>query len=662
MPKSPETTAFLVNALAGNFVFDCIDDKAKLQFVSVMQPQEFNEGEWVMRQGDVGDYFYILEEGEVAFCVAGAGDAAAAADPRARDPGDDGLAAPQVGTGARGTTFGELALLYNTPRAASVRALTPLRLYKIDQRTFRALLLSRQRADRSHVIALVEKMSAFEKLHPTKLRKLVDAFTIINAIEGQRIVNKGDVGSVFYIVMSGAVKVDDIGHGSSKFEDQILEAGGSFGERALITGETRAANVTAMMETSLLAISKSALEEIIGPLEEACKMSSYAEYLRSIPLFEHLEPDEIDRCVSHLKRETFNEGDKIDARGGKLYLIEEGRALTTIGNTSEHEKKKGKSRGSILVKLEKGDYFGRLADRDDGEEHENSITSQGEATTEYGNRYLIIVETHMVCRTLRNTDVERIIGGNLHRHSASCADPAAEEEEASQVSMLKLISGSVRRLAASNADSTDEEEKKARITRLRHKWRQTSSRHLIQTKKSNAKRRVLNLSKLKKHSIIGMGAFGKVWLVTLNSNEKDKPTCYALKMISKRQVLQQNLAASVLREKNVMESVEHPFLIRMTSSLQDENYLYFVLDLVLGGELFELLYGDRKKLHNVNPAWKESEFYKSFGEQDNRPIKGLTGVGCRSAVFYSACVIEAFNHLHNRRIVYRDLKPENGNS
>merc|ERR1712194_912900 len=238
---------------------------------------------------------------------------------------------------------------------------------------------------------------------------------------------------------------------------------------------------TALTETSLLAISKCALEEIIGPLEEACKMSIYSKYLRSIPLLEHLEHGEIDRCVRHLKFEMFGKGDTIKSRGGKLYLIGEGRALMTMQDEGDNDQtdtsqKKEMTRESTLVKLDKGDYFGDLFRESDDKEQENGSTQQGEAATDNMDENLIIAETNMECFTLLKSDVERVIGGNLRPPSELNTDPAAEAENES------------------------------RITRLKKKWsRKSSNLDTIKMKKSKTNRDVSNLSKLKKHRILGVG-------------------------------------------------------------------------------------------------------------------------------------------------------------
>ena len=143
-PKSEQTTKFLLDALNDNFVFDSIDDSSKILLIDAMQIKEFSEGEWVIRQGDVGDYFYVVGEGEIAFHTRGESPSGVPSDPPL-----------QVGTGFKGTTFGELALLYNTPRAVSVRAVTPLKLFGIDQLTFRLLLLSQRCRVRCELLDLV---------------------------------------------------------------------------------------------------------------------------------------------------------------------------------------------------------------------------------------------------------------------------------------------------------------------------------------------------------------------------------------------------------------------------------------------------------------------------------------------------------------------------
>ena len=150
--------------------------------------------------------------------------------------------------------------------------------------------------------------------------------------------------------------------------------------------------------------------------------------------------------------------------------------------------------------------------------------------------------------------------------------------------------------------------------------------------------------------------------MTLKTNGEDKPTPWALKIVSKRHVLEEKMVESTMREKNVMESCEHPFLMNMVSSFQDENCLYFVLDLNLGGELADLLYSKDKRGNLESKSWKESIFYMSFGPEDDKEALtryGVEGLGVRQAVFYSACIIDGLAYLHNRRIVHRDLKAEN---
>lgn len=137
----------------------------------------------------------------------------------------------------------------------------------------------------------------------------------------------------------------------------------------------------------------------------------------------------------------------------------------------------------------------------------------------------------------------------------------------------------------------------------------------------------MKISDLTLHRIIGVGMFGRVWLV----QHKKLSTVYALKVMDKQEIIEKKMTKGVTREKNVMSSVEHPFISNLVSTFQDTQSLFMLMDYVQGGELFGLIYNVSKKGYLSNDA----------------------------AAFYGACLTEALSHLHSRSICHRDLKPEN---
>jgi cAMP-dependent protein kinase regulator len=427
-PKSEETTKFLLDALADNFVFDSIDDSSKLQFVNAMQTREYNEGDWVVRQGDVGDYFYVVGEGQVAFLVG-----EESPDGVPNDPPH------QVGTGAKGSTFGELALLYNTPRNASVRAVTPLKTFRIDRLTFRSLLTAQRNQARSDILESAKKISIFQGLDEARLGKLVDAFFVMTYQPGERIFNKGDRGDVLYFVKSGKVKIEASRATRSmlfsNYRDFIIEEGECFGEYALITGEARLANATALTQSTVMCVSKGVLEELLGPLDKAVMHCYLAKALRLIPTFRWLGHGEVDRCVKYLKEESFNKGDKI-IPSGKFYFIKQGRALMMSNVAGSSERKL--SNEPKLTKLEKNGYFEDLL----GSCRENGVAIQPPADSmNLMNENTIYVEEDMVCLTLRSSDFESVVGdlkGFFERSLDASEDGIRVRKKRSSIDLSKL--------------------------------------------------------------------------------------------------------------------------------------------------------------------------------------------------------------------------------
>jgi len=128
--KTAQQQARIRSAIAANLLFKNLDDEQTRDVLDAMTEKKIpKEGVVVIHQGDVGDFFYVVEEGGFDFYIrkGGAGE-------------KHGLGDRVGGVGAGGS-FGELALMYNAPRAASVVSTSPGVLWALDRITFRRILM-----------------------------------------------------------------------------------------------------------------------------------------------------------------------------------------------------------------------------------------------------------------------------------------------------------------------------------------------------------------------------------------------------------------------------------------------------------------------------------------------------------------------------------------
>lgn len=125
-------------------------------------------------------------------------------------------------------------------------------------------------------------------------------------------------------------------------------------------------------------------------------------------------------------------------------------------------------------------------------------------------------------------------------------------------------------------------------------------------------------------TVIGKGSFGKV----LQVRKKDNGKIYAMKVLNKKNILENNELEHTRTEKNILQKLAHPFLVNLNYSFQTPDKLYFIMDYINGGELFYHL----QKEHKFTPE---------------------------RVKFYCAEIVLGLEYLHNSSIIYRDLKPEN---
>ncbi|KAI7865587.1 kinase-like domain-containing protein [Spinellus fusiger] len=123
---------------------------------------------------------------------------------------------------------------------------------------------------------------------------------------------------------------------------------------------------------------------------------------------------------------------------------------------------------------------------------------------------------------------------------------------------------------------------------------------------------------------IGRGASGRVKLgIHQRTGER-----VAIKMIARSQLVSSSTSRSVQRELAILQLLYHPYLVELRHVLQDTHYVYFVMEYVEGGELFQVL-SDRGRL-------SENEARRLFHQ-----------------------LISGLHWCHSRHICHRDLKPEN---
>jgi cAMP-dependent protein kinase regulator len=244
-PKTDEERAFIFKVLSDSFIFANLEKRDLTSIVDAFEKAEFKEGTDILIQGDeAADYFYVVYKGEVTYHVDG----------------------NEVGSSEAGSSFGELALLYKSPRAATVKAKGQCVTFRVNQKAFRSVLQKKNMQSAEQKLDLLKKVAFLKDMEVYDLQKLSSAMTPVNFEPNDVLVKKGDAGDAFFLIQEGEVTVTDIEVGGSKFEDATLGEGEYFGERALITSEPRAANVIAATKGIAMSIDKNTFEKVLGNL------------------------------------------------------------------------------------------------------------------------------------------------------------------------------------------------------------------------------------------------------------------------------------------------------------------------------------------------------------------------------------------------------------
>jgi len=515
------------------------------------------------------------------------------------------------------------------------------------------------------IINCLRNHFVFYNLSEHELENIVTRMFYCEVPPNEHIFKQGDSASSFFILEQGSLEVVV----NNKLVRE-LKSGDGFGELALLYSAPRSASIKCNGPCRLWGIDRhtfrKAVEELITKEYEENR-----KFIDAVKFFHTMTSNQKDAAASVLISQKFAKGQTIVNEGdpaSSFYIIKEGTVQILKG-------------GKELRKMVKGDSFGEQA------LYYNTVRGatvkaldnvkclalgRDTLTKVLGDQVQVItfrniqkwaIEKDEVLNQLTKIQIEKVIdnmktanhksGDIIFAKGSSCAQKIVVVIEGT----LKKASKSDQVVARKNEVYGSEFLKEGRQNQIFDdnivmdgegvlaeldfgKFYECLGGNYEQIMKKNEKsheKKMMNIvSELKKHAKsvtleelvfykkLGYGQFGSVYLVKHHSSSE----FFALKCVSKAQVVEQSLEKHLQQEKAVLEAANFPFIMEFIRTFKDANYLYFLVEYVKGMELFDV-------------------------------IREIGLLGTYDSQFYIGSMILAIEYLHAQSIIYRDLKPEN---
>ncbi|XP_034425716.1 cGMP-dependent protein kinase 1-like isoform X1 [Hippoglossus hippoglossus] len=246
-PKSPESKELIKDAILDNDFMKNLELSQIQEIVDCMYPVDYGKDACIIKEGDVGSLVFVMEEGKVEVTKE----------------------EMKLCTMGPGKVFGELAILYNCTRTATVRTLTHVKLWAIDRQCFQTIMMRTGLIKHAEYMDLLNSVPTFQVLPEETLRKLADVMEETHYEDGEFIIRQGARGDTFFIISKGKVNVTEENSANQEpVHLRELVRGDWFGERALQGEDVRTANVIAADTVTCLVIDRDSFKHLIGGLDD----------------------------------------------------------------------------------------------------------------------------------------------------------------------------------------------------------------------------------------------------------------------------------------------------------------------------------------------------------------------------------------------------------
>lgn len=265
--KTDEQVLKIRHTLMKSFMFNTLDNKQQEIVIAAMNIKNYSTKDIVIKQGDDGDELFIVGSGKLKCCKLF----------------DGKTEETYLKTYEAGEVFGELALLYNAPRAASIYADEDSELYSLDRDTFNHIVKRATIERRQRYEDFLQKIEILNELDNYERQKICDCLETEEFAKGDIIIKEGDAGDKFYLIQEGkaeALKLNDKGIEERVFE---FKENDYFGELALLNCDKRKASIRVTSDRIVVAsLSNMSFKRLLGPIERILQRnkSKYDQYVK----------------------------------------------------------------------------------------------------------------------------------------------------------------------------------------------------------------------------------------------------------------------------------------------------------------------------------------------------------------------------------------------
>ena len=616
------------NIISKHFFLQTLNNQAKNEIIISMSLYSLKAGKTLYTQGSSGNYWYIVHSGTLNKYL------------------DD----KKIRTINAGDSFGEHALMNNSPRNFTVIAETDCKLWVLKRQVFRKIL------EFIFTLNYEQNMKFLEGIN-IPLDSTIKAIMANNLIQeiyyaGQYIFKEGELGNCMYIIKEGEVeciKGDKV--------VRVLKQGDNFGQKALLEGAKRSLDVRAKTDTKMYSISSSFFETQFGEnYREHLYFSFVSTAFVSSKNFKQLNTKMISKTFPYFNFRSLKYHELVYPKNQqvceKLCVVLEGNIQDTTINKTEAK------RYEILFEQQLVEGSNDLIKHDllaepdcvlaeiDFEKFKELLggdlkTAQTKSVQlkSFGNISLFRILSDEKIEFLQNNlKVEKFQNGKKIINQGDVGDKLyiiktgrvdffvnsryiRSLNEGEDFGAKSLILSSDKRTATAIANG---EVQCYTLTAKVFKSILEPNLYEYFTNKFALEDNTIELKDLDNIKELGSGNFGSVNLVR---NKKNKQL-YAIKALDLEQIKKENLQECVELEKNVLLKTDHPFIMKMVKYLKNDSYIFFINEYIKGKELWDV-------------------------------IRDIGLLNKEQTQFYIASMLLAINHLHKKKIIYRDIKPEN---